>query len=152
MSLQDRIQADLTAAMKARERLRTSALRMLIAAMKNAAVEARLGPQGTLPDEEVERLLGREIKRRREAADAFRAAGREEQAASEEAEARLYAEYLPQPLTDDELQALVDVAVAETGAQGPQQMGQVMRVLMPRVGSRAEGSRVSAMVRSRLQG
>ncbi|HEX2027836.1 MAG TPA: GatB/YqeY domain-containing protein [Nitriliruptorales bacterium] len=152
MSLQQRIQADLTAAMKARDRARVSALRMAMAAIRNAAVEAARGAQGELADETVEQLLRREVKRRREAARSYRDAGREDRAAAEEAEAEVYASYLPAPLTDQELVAIVDRAFATTGAQGPQDMGKVMGAAMPEIRGRADGGRVSALVRARLAG
>ncbi len=152
MSLQDRIQSELTAAMKARDRARTSALRLILAEMRNDAVARGRGPQGRLDDEEVEQLLRREVKRRRESAEAFRAAGRPDRAAQEESEAELYASYLPQPLSDSELDALVGEVVGETGATGPRDMGRVMKTVLARVGSRAEGARVADVVRSRLQG
>lgn len=98
MGLQDRIQADLTAAMKARDRARTSALRLILAEMRNDAVARGRGPQGSLVDEEVELLLRREMKRRKESVQAFQAAGREDRAKQEEWEADLYASYLPHPL------------------------------------------------------
>lgn len=150
MSLQQRIQSDLTTAMKAREKERTSALRMVIAEMKNAAVAAGLGPQGELPDAEVERLLSREAKRRQDSARSFRDAGREDRAAAEEHEAEIYAEYLPEELSDDELLAIVEDTIASTGATEPSDMGAVMKEVMPRVGQRAAGQRISAMVKSRL--
>jgi uncharacterized protein len=150
LSLQQRIQADLTTAMKERDRDTVSALRMIVAEMKNAAVEKGLGPQGELADDEVERILTREVKRRREAAASFRDAGRDERVAAEEADAELYARYLPEPLDDDELLAIIADAIAEVGAEGPQDMGKVMGVVMPKVGSRAAGQRVSAAVKSRL--
>ncbi len=152
MSLHDRIDADLRAAMKARDRERTSALRMVVAALKNRATADGLSPQGRLDDEVVQQVLATEVKRRREAAAAFRAGGREESAVTEEAEAELYATYLPQQLSDEELDAIVDEVVAEVGAQGPQQMGPVMKATMARVQGRADGSRVSALVKARLTG
>lgn len=152
MSLQDRITSDLTAAMKARDRARTSALRLILAEMRNDAVARGRGPQGRLSDEEVEALLRRDMKRRRESAEAFRVAGRSEKAAEEESEAELYAGYLPPPLRDEELDALVDEVIEESGASGQADMGRVMKALLPRVGSRAEGTRVADAVRSRLQG
>lgn len=152
MSLQDRIQSDLTASMKARDRALTSALRLILAEMRNEAVARGRGAQGVLSDEEVQLLLRREMKRRRESAEAFRAAGRPERAAQEETEADLYASYLPRALGDDELFVLVDEVVAESGATGPRDMGRVMKAIMARVGSRAEGARVADVVRSRLQG
>ncbi len=152
MSLQQQINDDLRAAMKARDKARTGALRMLLASLKNAAVAEGSGPQGELSDESVVKLVQTETKRRREAAAAFRDAGREEQAAAEEAEAAVYEAYLPAQLSDDELAAIVDEAIAEVGAAGPQDMGQVMKTAMPRVGGQADGSRVSAMVKARLTG
>lgn len=150
MSLQERIQSDLHAAMKARDARRVSALRMVVAAIKNESVARKQGGGGQLDDETVQRLLRTEVKRRRESAEAFRAAGREEQAAREQAEAELYATYLPEPLSDDELRQMVDETVTEVGAEGPQDTGKVMGAVMPKVGVRAEGSRVASLVRRRL--
>jgi uncharacterized protein len=152
MSLQQRITEDLTSAMKARDKARTGALRMLVASIKNAAVAEGKGPQGELDDDAIIRLVQTETKRRREAATAFREGGREEQALAEEAEAAVYEAYLPAQLSDAELAAAVDAAIAEVGADGPQAMGQVMKAVMPKVQGRADGSRVSAIVKQRLQG
>ena len=152
MSLQEQIQADLTAAMKARDKAATGALRMVVAAIRNKAVEEGLGPQGALTDEQVQKLLATEVKRRKEAADAFREGGREEQAAAEEAEAALYEAYLPAQLSDDELATIVADAIAEVGAEGMGDMGQVMKTAMTRVAGQADGSRVSALVKERLSG
>lgn len=152
MSLQTQITDDLKTAMKARDKARTSALRMLLAAMKNKATAEGRGPQGELSDEEVQGLLATEVKKRREAADAYRDAGREEQAASEEAEAEVYAAYLPEQLSDDELERIVDAKIEEVGANSPKEMGQVMKAVMDEVGKQAEGSRVSAMVKGKLVG
>ena len=152
MVLQDDVQAALTDAMKARDADRVSALRMAIAALKNAAVAANLGPQGRLDDEAAQRVLSAEVKRRREAAEAFRRAGHEDRAAAEEAEAAVYREYLPAELDDAELERLVDAAIAETGATDRSAMGAVMKSVMAAAGSRAEGGRVSAIVRRRLEG
>lgn len=150
MSLHDTIETDLRESMKARDKARTSALRMAIAALKNRAVADGLGPQGRLDDEVVQQVLASETKRRREAATAFRDAGRTESAEAEEAEAEVYAAYLPRQLGDDELAGIVDETIAELGAEGPQQMGQVMKAVMARVQGRADGARVSAMVKQRL--
>ena len=150
MSLYDRIEADLRESMKARDRARTSALRMAIAALKNRAVVDGSGPQGRLDDDVVQQVLATELKRRREAAAAFRDAGREDSAEAEEAEARVYGSYLPEQLDDDQLVAIVDATIADLGAEGPKQMGQVMKTVMPKVQGRADGSRVSAVVRQRL--
>ena len=145
MGLQQQISDDLKTAMKARDRAATGALRMLLAALKNRGVELGRGPQGELSDEAV---LATERKRREEAAAAFADGGREEQAASELAEAELIQRYLPQPLTDEELQAVVDEVVAEVGTDGG--MGPLMKATMARVGNRADGKRVQAVVRERL--
>ena len=150
MSLHDQIEADLRTAMKSRDKARTSALRMLIAAIKNRATADGLSPQGRLDDEVVEKVLATEVKRRREAAVAYEEAGRTESAASEAAEAEIYEAYLPEQLSDDELAAIVDEAIAETGAQSPKEMGQVMKAAMAKVQGRADGSRVSALVKARL--
>lgn len=150
MSLQQQISEDLKAAMKARDKPRTGALRMLLASLKNRAVEQGGGPQGEVSDEEVVRLVQTETKRRREAAAAFREAGREEQAESEDAEAAIYEAYLPQQLSDEELTAVIDEAITEVGASGMSDMGQVMKTVMPRVAGQADGSRVSDVVKDRL--
>jgi uncharacterized protein len=152
VSLHDRIETDLREAMKARDKGRTSALRMVVAALKNRATADGLSPQGRLDDEVVQKVLATEVKRRKEAATAYRDAGRDEQATSEEAEAAIYEAYLPAQLSDDELAAIVDDAVAEVGATGPQDMGKVMKAAMGRVAGQADGSRVSAMVKARLTG
>jgi uncharacterized protein len=150
--LHDRIEADLRASMKARDKARTSALRLAIAALKNTAVAEGLGPQGRLDDEVVQKVLTTEVKRRREAATAFADAGRDEQAAGERAEAAVYEAYLPAQLSDEELTAIVDRIVQEQGASGPQAMGQVMKATMAEVQGRADGGRVSALVKARLTG
>lgn len=152
MSLQQQINDDLKAAMKAREKARTGALRMLLASLKNAAVAEGKGPQGELDDDAVVKLVQTEVKRRREAAAAFRDAGREEQAAAEDAEAAVYEAYLPAQLDDDQLAAVVDATIAEVGAAGPQDMGAVMKAVMPKVAGQADGARVSTLVRARLAG
>jgi uncharacterized protein len=150
VSLHDQIEADLRTAMKARDKARTSALRMVIAALKNRATADGLSPQGRLDDEVVEKVLATEVKRRREAAAAFEAGGRDESAASELAEAEIYEAYLPEQLSDEELTSIVDEAIAETGAESPKAMGQVMKAAMAKVEGRADGSRVSALVKARL--
>lgn len=148
--LADQIQTDLTTAMKARDELRVAVLRMAMAAIKEAAVsgaEAR-----TLSDDEVVALLGKEAKRREEAAEAFAAAGRDESAARELAERDVLAGYLPAPMSDEELAALVDEALAEGGFDSPAQMGLAMKAAMAKVDGRADGKAVSALVKARLAG
>jgi uncharacterized protein YqeY len=147
-TLKDRLRADLTAAMKARDELRSATIRMALTAITNEEVAGATAR--VLSDDEVLKVLGREGKKRREAAEAFAGAGRAEQAAREEAEGEVIAEYLPAPLSDEELGALVAAAVTETGAEGPRGMGAVMKVLTPRVAGRADGGRVAAAVKSAL--
>lgn len=137
--------------MKARDKLRTSALRLAISAVRNAAIEAGRGPRGELADERVEQILAGHVRKLEEAAEAFREADREERAADEEAEAEILRTYLPEPLSDDRLEALVDQAIEEVGASGMQDMGPVMGRVMGEVGTRADGSHVSTLVRRRLQ-
>jgi uncharacterized protein len=149
-TLKDQLRSDLTAAMKARDETRTRTLRMALTSISNEEVSGAAAHD--LTDDDVIKILTREAKRRREAATAFADAGRDDQAAAERAEEDVLAGYLPAQLGDDELAALVAAAVAETGASGKAAMGQVMKVLTPRVAGRAEGSRVAAMVRSQLGG
>jgi uncharacterized protein len=149
-TLKDQLRSDLTAAMKARDETRTRTLRMALTSISNEEVSGSAAHD--LTDDEVIRILAREAKRRREAATAFADAGRGDQAASERAEEEVLAAYLPAQLSDDELAAIVATAISETGASGPGGMGQVMKVVTPRVAGRAEGSRVAAVVRSQLSG
>ncbi|HSN06011.1 MAG TPA: GatB/YqeY domain-containing protein [Candidatus Angelobacter sp.] len=148
--LEQRLHDDLTAAIRSRDEVTTATLRMALTAMKNEAVsgsEARV-----LTDADVVAVLGREAKRRRESAAAYDEANRPELAARERAELSVLEGYLPAQLSDDELAALVEVAVAETGADSPRAMGTVMKVLGPRVAGRADGGRVAAAVRAALGG
>lgn len=146
--LKDRLQADLTAAMKARDELRSATLRMVLTAVRNEEVAGKTARE--LSDDEVVAVLTREAKKRREAAEAYDGGGRPERAERERAEGVVIDGYLPAQLTDDELQQLVAAAIAEAGAEGPRAMGQVMKVLTPRTAGRAEGSRVAAEVRRQL--
>jgi uncharacterized protein YqeY len=141
MSVLEQVQADVRAAMKAGDRERAGALRMVVDALQK---DAKLG------DGDEVAVLQRERKKRLEAAEAYGEAGRAEQATAENFEAELIESYLPQQLSDEELAALVDAALAETGASEQKQMGQVMGALMPKLGGRADGKRVSAAVRERL--
>jgi uncharacterized protein len=148
--LKDRLRADLTASMKARDEVRTRTLRMVLTSVSNEEVAGDAARD--LSDDEVLRILTREARRRREAADAFEAAGRADQAAAERAEDQVLAEYLPAQLSDAELAAIVAEAIDETGASGMAAMGQVMKAVTPRVAGRAEGGRVAAEVRRALAG
>jgi uncharacterized protein len=147
-TIKDQLRADLTSAMKAREETRTRTLRMALTSISNEEVAGTVARD--LTDDEVIKILAREAKRRREAATAFADAGRDHQAAAERAEEQVLAAYLPAQLDDDELAVMVAAAIAETGASGPAGIGQVMKVVTPRVAGRAEGSRVAALVRSQL--
>jgi uncharacterized protein len=148
-ALKDRLRSDLTVAMKARDEVRTRTLRMALTAVSKEEVAGKSARE--LSDDEVMGVLTREAKRRREAADAFAAAGREQQAEAERAEGAVLAGYLPAQLTEDELAALVSAAVAETGASGMGAMGTVMKAVTPQVAGRAGGARVAAEVRRQLQ-
>jgi uncharacterized protein len=140
-SVLEQVQSDVRTAMKAGDKDRAGALRMIVDSLQK---DAKLG------DGDEVAVLQRERKKRLEAADAYREAGRAEQAATERVEAELIEGYLPQQLSDEELGELVDAAVEETGAGEQRQMGDVMKALMPKVGGRADGRRVSAAVRERL--
>jgi uncharacterized protein len=149
-TLKEQIHADLVSAMKARDETRARTLRMVLTSIRNEEVSGTAVHE--LTDDEVIKILGREAKRRREAAAAFAEAGRPEQAAAEQAEEDVLNAYLPAQLDDAELAAMIAAAITETGASGPSGMGQVMKLLTPRVAGRADGSRVAAMVRGQLAG
>ena len=148
--LKERLRADLNTAMRARDQVRMRTLRMALTSITNEEVAGAAARD--LTDDEIVKVLTREARKRREAAEAFSAAGRSDQAAAERAEGEVLAEYLPAQLSDDELAALVDAAIAETGASGMAGMGQVMRTVTPIVAGRADGARVAAEVRRRLSG
>jgi uncharacterized protein YqeY len=148
--LKARLRGDLTTAMKARDEVRTRTLRMALTSVANEEVAGQSARD--LTDDEVLRLLAREAKRRREAAAAFEAAGRSDQAAAERAEGEVLSAYLPAQLPDEELAAMVARVIGETGAAGLGSMGQVMKAVTPLVAGRADGSRVAAEVRRALAG
>lgn len=143
MTLADTVKDDLAAAMRAREKDRVAALRLVLNELQKASKEG---------DGDELAVLRRERKRRLESATAFRAGGRDELAEGEQAEARIIEAYLPAELPDDELRAIVRAAVAESGASSPKDMGQVMKAAMAKVGGRADGKRVSALAREELAG
>jgi uncharacterized protein len=149
-ALKDRLRGDLTAAMKARDEVRTRTLRMALTSITREEVAGASARE--LSDDEVVKVLTREAKRRREAADAFAAAGRDEQAAAEQAEGAVLDGYLPAQLSDEEIAAMVAAVIDETGASGMAAMGQVMKAVTPGVAGRADGARVAAEVRRRLSG
>jgi uncharacterized protein len=142
MTLADRVKQDLTSAMKAGEKDRVGALRLVLSELQKDAKE---GGGDELA------VLRRERKRRNESAAAFRDAGRPELADAEEAEAKVIAAYLPAELSDDELRAIVRDAVSESGASSPKDMGAVMKAAMPKVAGRADGKRVSALAQEALR-
>ena len=146
--LKERLRADLNAAMRARDQVRMHTRRVALTSITNEEVAGTSARD--LSDEEVVKVLSREARKRREAAEAFGAAACDEQAAAERAEGEVLADYLPAQLGQDELTALVSAAIAETGASGMQGMGQVMKMLTPRVAGRADGARVAAEVRCQL--
>jgi uncharacterized protein len=148
-TLAERLRADLTTAMKARDSLRTGTIRMALTAIHEVEVsgkEARV-----LSDDEVLTVLTREVKKRKEAAEAFGGAGRAELAEKETAEAAVLTEYLPAQLGDAELTDLVDRVLAAAGLSGPQAMGPAMKAVNAEVAGRADGKRVSTAVRTALQ-
>ncbi|MFC5745044.1 GatB/YqeY domain-containing protein [Actinomadura rugatobispora] len=149
-ALKEKLETDLSVAMKARDEVRTRTLRMALTAVKNEEVAGRRARE--LSDDDVVKVLTREAKKRREAATAFDDAGREAQARAERDEGEVLEEYLPAQLGDEELAALVAEAIAETGAEGPRAMGQVMKVVNPKVAGRAEGGRVAGEVKRQLAG
>jgi Uncharacterized conserved protein len=149
-ALKNKLKADLSVSMKSRDEVRTRTIRMALAAITTEEVSGKEARE--LSDDEVLKVLTKEAKKRREAAEAFSNAGRAEQAQAELDEQAVLDTYLPAQLSDEELGRLVDEAIAESGAAGPKAMGQVMKVLKPKVGERAEGGRVAQAVRARLTG
>ena len=146
MSLIERIEAELTSAMRARDRERTETLRLTLASLRAAEKEV----QRPLKEDEELHVLQRERKRRHEAAEAFRDGGREEQAAKEERELAVIQEFMPEPISEEELEQIIDDAIAETGATSLRDLGRVMADVMPQVAGRADGSAVSQLVREKL--
>jgi len=146
--LKERLRTDLNAAMRARDQVRLRTLRLALTSITNEEVSGNAARE--LSDEEILKVLTREAKKRREAAEAFESAGRADQAAAERAEGDVLAGYLPAQLTDEELSGLVSAAIAETGAVGMPGMGKVMKVVTPQVAGRADGARVAAEVRRQL--
>jgi uncharacterized protein YqeY len=150
-SMKDRIQGDLTTAMKARDEVSSSTLRMVLTAVTNEEVSGKTAR--VLTDEDVVTVLGREAKKRKEAAEAYGAAQRPELAARERAELAVIEGYLPEQLSEDDVRAIVDAAVAQvtsTGASGGAAMGQVMKIVQPQVKGKADGGQVAALVKSAL--
>ena len=146
MTLIARLEKELTAAMQARDRERAGVLRLTLSALRSAEKEL----QRPLSEDEELQVLQRERKRRIEAAEGFRQGAREEQAEKEEAELAVIEEFMPEPLSEDEIEQIVDDAIAETGATSLRDLGRVMADVMPQVSGRADGSAVSRLVREKL--
>ena len=146
MTITERIQGELVSAAKAGDRVRLATLRLLLDSLNKEAKEAR----AQLDEQREVAVLKRERKRRAEAADGFRKGGREESALAEDAEVKIIEEYLPAEMSDEELERLVADALAETGADSQREMGKVMAAAMSKAGGRADGKRVSELVRTRL--
>ena len=149
-SLKQRLHDDLTAAIKGRDELRSATIRLTLSAITKEEVAGTTARQ--LSEDEVLKVIGREAKKRREAAEAFAQGGRAESAERERAEGEVLAEYLPKQLTDEELAQLVRSAIEESGAAGPRAMGAVMKAVNPKVAGLAEGGRVAAEVKRQLAG
>lgn len=149
-ALKDRLRSDLTAAIKSRDEVRSSTLRMVLTAITNAEVAGKEARE--LSDDDIVGVLSSEAKKRREAATAFEDGGRAEMAAKEQAEAAVIADYLPEQLSAEDIQRIVTAAVAQTGAggEGMRAMGKVMGVVQPQVRGRADGGAVAAEVRRQL--
>ena len=146
MNLIEEIEEDLAEAMRERDVLRRDTLRLILSSLRGAAKDL----QRELSEDEELQVLQRERKRRVEAAEAFRAAGREEQADAEENELEILEEFMPEPLSEAELEEIVDDAIAEVGATSMRDIGRVMADVMPQIAGRADGSAVSQLVREKL--
>ena len=150
MALKEELQNDLTAAMRARDEVRSGTIRMILTAIKNEEVAGKEARE--LSDSEVITVLSREAKKRREAAEAYEQAGAADRAANEKSEGAIIAEYLPAQLSEAEIKDLIAAAIAETGASGPQQMGLVTKAILPKTAGRADGGLVSSLVKAALSG
>ena len=148
MSLKEKLQSDLTAAMRARDDVRSSTIRMILTSIRNEEVAGKEAK--SLSDAEVITVLSREAKKRREAAEAFDSAGAKDRADAERSEGVVISEYLPQQLTESEIRVLISQAMTETGATTPAQMGLVMKSLQPKIAGHADGAMVSSLVKQAL--
>lgn len=148
MGLKEKLQSDLTAAIRERNETSSGTIRMLLAAIQ---VEEVAGKEArTLSDDEIITVLSREGKKRREAAEAFAQAGRADRSAAELAEGEIIATYLPKQLSDEEIGAIIAAAIASVGATGPGDMGKVMGAIKPQIAGKADGGKVSALVKAAL--
>jgi uncharacterized protein YqeY len=148
MGLKEKLQADLTQAIRSRDEVVSGTVRMLLAAITNEEVAGKAAR--VLTDAEIITVLSREAKKRREAVEAYTQAKRDDLAGKEKAEAAVIANYLPEQLSEDEIKKLIQNAIAETGAAGPAGMGLVMKVLQPKIAGKADGGVVSGLVKAAL--
>jgi len=148
MGLKEKLQADLTEAIRGRDEVKSGTIRMLLSAITNEEVAGKAAK--VLTDAEIITVLSRETKKRREAVEAFTAAKRDDLANKEKAEAVVIAQYLPEQLSEAEIKKIIADAIAETNAAGPAGMGLVMKVLQPKIAGKADGGIVSALVKAAL--
>ena len=148
MGLKEKLQTDLTQAIRSRDELQSGTIRMLLAAITNEEVAGKAAK--VLSDAEIITVLSREAKKRREAVEAYTQAKREDLANKEKAEAAVIAQYLPKQLSEDEIKKLIQEAIKSTGASGPSGMGLVMKQLQPKIAGKADGGLVSALVKAAL--
>ncbi|CAB4676030.1 MAG: GatB/YqeY domain-containing protein [Actinobacteria bacterium] len=150
MGLKERLQGDLTEAIRSRDELRSGTIRMVLTAITNEEVSGKSAR--VLADAEIITVLSREAKKRREAADAFKDAGHADRSERETSEGRVITEYLPEQLSEDEVKKIIADAITETGAAGPAGMGLVMKAIQPKVAGKADGGVVSGLVKAALTG
>jgi uncharacterized protein len=150
MGLKERLQGDLTEAIRSRDELRSGTIRMVLTAITNEEVSGKSAR--VLADAEIITVLSREAKKRREAADAFKDAGHADRSERETSEGRVITEYLPEQLSEDEVKKIIADAITETGASGPAGMGLVMKAIQPKVAGKADGGVVSGLVKAALTG
>ena len=150
MGLKETLQSDLTEAIRSRDEIKSGTIRMVLTAITNEEVSGK--EARTLSDAEIITVLSREGKKRREAAEAFADAGRADRAEQEKKEGEIIATYLPTQLSDDEVKKIIADAIAQTGASGPQGMGQVMKLVTPQTAGKADGGLVSGLVKAALTG
>ena len=148
MGLKEKLQSDLTESIRAREETKAGTIRMVLAAITTEEVSGKQAR--ILSDAEIITVLSREAKKRREAIDAYTAANRPDLVAKEKSESEVIAAYLPEQLSEDEIEKLIKEAISETGASGPSAMGQVMKLLQPKIAGRADGGKVSSLVKKAL--
>ena len=150
MGLKERLQGDLTEAIRSRDELRSGTIRMVLTAITNEEVSGKSAR--VLTDAEIITVLSREAKKRREAADAFKDAGHADRSERETSEGKIITEYLPEQLSEDEVKKIIADAITETGAAGPAGMGLVMKAIQPKVAGKADGGVVSGLVKAALTG